>query len=124
MRLRSDNLRNVIVEKLRKLQRIVGFRPVAEHDGNSGENLHSHAMWLNFANARGRVPAIFFYFAKELAVIAQHAGAARDVMIQLDETAIAESILPLWDVSRQNVSMDINSFEHALFLPPPSRRAH
>ena len=58
-----------------------------------------------------RTPAIIFDFAKKMAIVLYHSGAARLVMIKLDKSAVAEFVLPFRNFLRQDVRVDIN-FQH------------
>ena len=93
-RVGRDQAGNVIVQQLRQVVGVCGPGPVTEHDRNRGEHLHVHLVLVTLGNTQLRVPAVGFDLAEGLAV-EQHPGAAGPVMVQLDEAAIAVTLLEI-----------------------------
>jgi hypothetical protein len=60
-----------------------------------------------FFDSRIGIPAVVFYFAKELIVL-HHARAARFVMVEVNEATIAKFFAPSWKMLGNNVGMNVN----------------
>jgi hypothetical protein len=98
----------VVIQELCHLGSVGGLGPVAEHHRHGREHLHPHAGGVHFLDPHGGIPAVFLDIAKLLAVIPHHVGTARVVMLEGDKPAVAKTVLPLGDVTRQDVCVDVD----------------
>ena len=106
-RMITDNFGHVIIEMARKIERIGWFRPIAEHHRHGGKHLHRHANAVTFLNAAFRIPHIVGDFAKD-AIANHHPGAARLVVVEPNEPAVAVFGVEIEPIVRKDVRVQID----------------
>lgn len=102
---------DVIVQQPRQIQRVLGLRPIAEHDGNGGQDLSVHAVRVTLGNAHRRIPRVGLDRPKAFAVL-EHVRAAGAVVFELDESAVSVPLTQVRPVGGQDVGMDVDPHAH------------
>ena len=83
------------------------FCPVAKHHGDGAKDLNINMMMSAFFESLFWVPAITFDFAEE-GIVHHHARAAGLVVLQLNKLTIAKFLLPVGQVFRDDVGVNVN----------------
>src|SRR5580658_9446527 len=87
--------------------------PVAEHHRHRGQHLHLYAVSIAFLEAGRAIPAVGLDLPEEGAVVLHHARATGTMMVQVDEAAVAVTLLKAGPGLRQYMCMDVY-LEHAI----------
>ncbi len=98
----------VVVEEARHLGAVLGLRPVGEHHRDGGEHLDVHARAVTVGEPRGRRPEVLLHLAERLPVVLHHAGAAGPGVLEADEAAVAEPLLPAGQLGREEMGVDVD----------------
>ena len=105
--IRAHDFRDVIVEAPGKIERVGGFRPIAEHDGHRREHLHGDAGPIHFFEAARRLPDIVGDLAED-AIADHHPRATRLVMLQPNESRVAVFRVEIGPLAREDVGVEID----------------
>jgi len=87
----------MVVEELAHFEGVLGLGPIAEHNWNGRQYLDVDVLVATFFNAGLWRPTIIFYLAEEFAVF-HHARTTRNVVVKINETAIAKTLAKVRDV--------------------------
>ena len=98
----ANDFGDVIVQLARKVERVGRFRPIAKHHRNGREHLHRNSVTITVLDATLRVPNIIGDLAKD-AVADHHPCAARLVMVEPNESAVAVFRVEVRPIARENV---------------------
>jgi hypothetical protein len=105
---------DVVVQEPREVERVLGLRPVAEHDGHRRERLHADAGLVALLEPAPRVPAGVADLAEER-VVDHHPRPAGRVVLEADEAAVAVPGPELGPPLGEDVRVDVD-LQHR---PPP-----
>ena len=103
----AHNFRNVIVQDPAELQCIARFGPVTEHHRHGREDLHGNLFAIHFFDPPFWIPNVVCDFAKD-AVADHHAGTARFVVIEPDESGIAVFGVKIGPIPRKNMGVEVD----------------
>ena len=106
-RMFAHDFGDVIVQPARKIERVRRFRPIAEHHRHGRKHLHRNAVAVAFFDAPLRIPDVVGDLAKD-AVADHHPRAARLVVFQPNESAVAVFRVEVGPVARENVRVQID----------------
>ncbi len=88
LRMIAHDFGDVIVQPPGKIERVRRLRPIAEHHRHGREHLHGNAVAITLLDATLRIPDVVGDLAKD-AVALHHPRAARLIMIEPNESAVA-----------------------------------
>src|SRR6266496_1363340 len=106
-RISANNLRDVIIQHSRKIERVLRFGPVAEHHRHSREDLHRNPGAIHVFQAAFGIPNVVGDLT-EHTLANHHARAAFVTVLQSDESRITVLFVQVRPVTRQNVSMEVD----------------
>src|SRR5207249_8446561 len=107
LRVAADYIGDVIIQPSRKIERIVGFRPITEHHRHGREHLHGNFVAIHFFNPLFWVPNVVCDFAKD-AVTDHHSRATWFVVIEPDESWVAVFGVEIGPIPRKNVGVEVD----------------
>src|SRR5438034_5179923 len=103
----ANNLRDVIIQHSRKIERVLRFSPIAKHHRHRREDLHRNPGAIHVFQAACGIPNVVGDLT-EHTLANHHARAAFVTVLQSDESRVTVLFVQVRPVTRQNVSMEID----------------
>ena len=103
----ADDFGDVIVQPARKVERVGWLRPITEHDRDGRKHLQRNSVAVALLDATLGIPHIVGDLAKD-AVAHHHPRAARFVVLEPDEAAVAVFRVEIGPIARQDVRVQID----------------
>src|SRR6266566_3970493 len=111
LRVISDDSSDVIIQPARKIERVGWLRPIAEHHRHGRKHLHRNSRVVALLDATFGIPHIVGDLAKN-ALADHHPRAARLVVIQPNESAVAVFRVEVRPVAWEDVRMEVDLHEN------------
>ena len=89
IRTARDDAGDVVVQNLSEFKRVFRLGPIAEHDGNGGEDLQGDAALVAIGESLDGVPGVAADFAKQ-PIADHHFRSAWGMVVEPDEAAVPE----------------------------------